>query len=107
MLGQKAQGFLVGQSVFFVDDSGYETFLGKVVAIEDAIEYVDEFGDPIIDPETGEPYRDPNDNSILVLTGPAFSTLPGFDQSVAQKLIAVDDLVIATVTTTVAVIWFP
>ena len=43
----KGEGFLVGQDIFFVADNGVETLLGKVIAIEDAIEYFDGMGNPL------------------------------------------------------------
>ncbi|WP_201742286.1 hypothetical protein [Mangrovicoccus ximenensis] len=87
----KAQGFLVGQDVFFVDGEGSETLLGRIIAIEDAIEYFDINGNPLIDPETGEPYRDPNDNSLLVLDTEALPAGIAFLGDV--KLIAKDQQV--------------
>ena len=69
----KAQGFLVGQTVTIEGQAGQWT----VTAIDDAV--------------TAEG-QDPNDNSILVLSGPALPVLTG-----EQKILAFDALVLSTV----------
>ena len=69
----KAQGFLVGQTVTIEGQAGQWT----VTAIDDA---------------TTPEGQDPNDNSILVLSGPALPVLAG-----EQTILAFDALVLSTV----------
>ncbi|MCB9929003.1 MAG: hypothetical protein H6844_06280 [Alphaproteobacteria bacterium] len=93
----KAQGFLAGQTVTIEGMDGLEW---TVLGVEDAIEYFDPMtGDPIINPATSEPYRDPNDNSILILSGPDFS-FEGMSPG-DIKIVAEDLKVLETVTATV------
>jgi len=89
----KAQGFLVGQIITIEGQTGS----WKVTAIEDDYEYKDANGNPLagpgyIDPNTGQPWKDPNDNSILMVEklpgGVALPVLTG-----EQKIIAIDKLV--------------
>jgi hypothetical protein len=72
----KAQGFLVGQAVEIEGQIEGQTGLWEVVAIDDAVT-----------PEG----QDPNDNSILVLSGPALPVLTG-----EQTILGIDALVITT-----------
>jgi len=90
----KAQGFLPGQTVTI---EGVEGLSWTVVSVEDAV-YLDGNDQAVPDPENpDQDLRDPNDNSILVLNGPAFPALTG-----EQKIIAVDPLVLEAVTYDVA-----
>ena len=73
-----AQGFLAGQNVQIEGQGG----VWKVVAIEDAVTAAG---------------QDPNDNSILVLSGPALPALTG-----EQKIVAFDALVDTTQTVDIA-----
>ncbi|MEE4314510.1 MAG: Calx-beta domain-containing protein [Desulfofustis sp.] len=82
----KAEGFLPGQTVTIDGEDEFWT----VVSVEDAV-YLDGSGQEVI--VGGQPLRDPNDNSILVLLGPDFPTLTG-----EQKIVAVDKLVLEEVT---------
>ena len=87
----KAEGFLPGQKVTI---AGVDGLIWTVVSVEDAV-YLDGSGlEVIVD---GQPLRDPNDNSILVLSGPDFPELTG-----EQKIVAVDKLVLESVTYNVA-----
>ena len=89
----KAQGFLVDQTLEIASQPGK---LWKIVAIEDDFEYTDANGNPLtgpgyIDPATGQPWRDPNDNSILVVQNLSGHLLPALTGE--QKIIATDKLV--------------
>ncbi|WP_294608493.1 hypothetical protein [uncultured Roseovarius sp.] len=88
----KAEGFLVGQTVFAEGIDGSLVELGRIIGIEDAMSYtVDD-----IDPKTNEPYRDPSDNSLLILSATGLE--PGVDFGGSTKLIAEDDDVIELLT---------
>ena len=92
----KAEGFLVGQEVFAETANGTLVSLGRIIGIEDDLAY----GPGETDPMTGEPLRDPNDNSLLVLGA---STLPaGVDFSGSTKLVARDADVAVQLVATVA-----
>jgi Ca2+-binding RTX toxin-like protein len=73
----KAQGFLAGQTVEIEGQAG----LWTITAIDDAVTPAG---------------QDPNDNSILVLSGPALPVLTG-----EQKILGIDALVITTITVAV------
>ncbi|MDX8463783.1 hypothetical protein, partial [Mesorhizobium humile] len=83
----KAQGFLPGQTVTIEGVAGSWT----VISVEDAF-YLDGNGQKVPNGSGGF-LRDPNDNSILVLSGPALPAgLTG-----ERKILAVDPLVLETV----------
>jgi hypothetical protein len=98
----KGEGFLVGQELFLVEANGTRHSLGHIIGIEDALAY----GATDIDPSTGEPYRDPSDNSILILDASALPALPGVNLNSSVKLVAEDrdvaQLLETTVTSVVA-----
>jgi Ca2+-binding RTX toxin-like protein len=103
----KGEGFLVGQDVFAIDpDNGSQTYIGKVIAIEDALAYT--LTD--IDPDTGLPFRDPNDNSLLILDSSDAGLVAGefaalaadFGNAIGDvKLVAIDKEVFDVVTVVV------
>ena len=98
----KSQGFLAGQSLF-VMDGDTPILLGEIIAIEDRIEYFDGSGMPLIDPDTGEPYRDPNDNSLLFIDPVSGVDLSAFMLAGDQLLIAEDKDVFQILDATVAI----
>jgi hypothetical protein len=93
----KGEGFLVGQDLFLVAADGTRHALGKIIGIEDALAY----GPSQIDPATGKPYRDPSDNSLLILSISVLPPLPGVDLTGTVKLVAEDKDVAAMLDTTV------
>ncbi|MBC7133329.1 MAG: hypothetical protein H5U16_09525 [Roseovarius sp.] len=95
----KGEGFLVGQDLFLVDGHGARHALGRIIGIEDALAY----GPGDIDPVTSEPYRDPSDNSLLILDASALpTTLPGdLDLTGTVQVVAEDRDVAQLIDTTV------
>lgn len=95
----KGEGFPVGQDLFLVDGHGARHALGRITGIEDALAY----GPGDIDPVTSEPYRDPSDNSLLILDASALpTTLPGdLDLTGTVQVVAEDRDVAQLIDTTV------
>ncbi|MBL8481462.1 MAG: hypothetical protein JNJ60_04660, partial [Rhodocyclaceae bacterium] len=90
----KAEGFLPGQTVTIQGVTGTWT----VVSVEDDV-YRDGNGNVVM--VGGVPLRNPNDNSILVLSGPAFPAgVAGL--TLDKKIVAVDKQVLDTVPYNVA-----